>query len=41
MAYFEQAKAYSREMSNKDSPNRSAKMREDLNMQNLLLIKKL
>ena len=27
MAYFEQAKAYSKEMSNKDSPNRSVKMR--------------
>lgn len=41
MAYFEQAKEYSKEMSSKDSPNRSAKMREDLNMQNQLLLKKL
>lgn len=28
-------------MSSKDSPNRSAKMREDINMQNQLLLKKL
>ena len=41
MAYFEQAKAYSRDMSSKDSPNRSAKLREELNMQNQLLLKKL
>ena len=41
MAYIEQAKIYSKDMSTRDNPNRSAKMKEDLNMQNQLLIKKL
>jgi hypothetical protein len=38
--YIENAKNYSKEMAS-NTTNRSAKMKEDLNTQNLLLLKKL
>lgn len=38
--YIENAKTYSKEMAS-NTANRSAKMKEDLNTQNLLLLKKL